>query len=785
MMRPKSLVNGQNGQTTGRFRLIIIAVILMLSMTGMFFFFKSSAVTSNLSYSLYDYFIDKKSQALSTESDIVMIVIDDKSIRTLEKIWPWPRAYHAGLIRELTKMGAKVIAYDILFTESSSGDALLSKTIEQHGAVVLPKPLFLSSDGVIPFNDVAHFGHVDVNIDGDGIVRSIDPYLDGMRSFSFAILDVLAQKDDRLPTAQHLYRDELEDPIRFVYSLDRNYPIYSFSDVFMGKIAPSEFKDKVVFVGVSASGIGERMRSSSLKNSTFKTGVEIQASIFEALRTHAVTEYAGTAFNTLAMVSSVVGMTIVAIFATPVMTVALLLLYIGFLTAVTFLLFYFYDYWYSPIALSFAMISVIFVYTIVRIHLSLKEANRTLNLNVADRTKKLVISNLRLAQEMNEKEKIWADLRNSEEQLKALLDGLQIGIVSTDQHGELITANVTALDFFDLDSVENAKSLDQYFQFDIAHGGGKISTRELFKTLMDVNDSTQVECVLASSNPRFNGIPTSLLLSRLSASSEREVNFACIIRDISDQKRAEFITQEFVATVSHELRTPITSIKGSLGLMNSGIAGEIPQKAQKLLELATRNSDRLLSLVNDILDIQKIQLGTLDFHLKTIDIVSVVRQSIEVNELYAQNLGVTIVGYLPSYPIYVMGDSDRLAQIMSNLLSNAAKFSKPDSRVDVRVMLDGKRVRVDVEDYGVGIPDSFSDKVFMKFAQADDAKHRSKGTGLGLSISKAFIERMRGTIHYESQENVGTLFYFYLPLASMEEVNNYISDQKAKKDMFL
>lgn len=768
----------------GRFRLVIVAFLLMISMVLMFFFFKSSSVTKNLSYSLYDYFLEKKTEPLKQDNDLVLIVIDDKSIRALEKIWPWPRAYHAGLITELTRMGAKIIAYDILFTESSSSDAILAKAIDKHGSVVLPKPLFFSTDGLVPFEDIAHFGHVEVNVDSDGVVRSVDPYLDGMRSFSFAVLNTLSDLDPTNKTARELYQDQVDEPIRYIYSSDRSYPTYSFSDVLMGRIDASEFKDKIVFVGVSATGIGERLRGSSLKNSTFKAGVEIQASIFEALREQAVTRYASTTFDASVTAISIITITTAAILASPLMVIGILLLYIGCLTGSAFLLFYFYNYWYSPIAISFAMIGVIFVYTVAKIHVSLKEANRTLNLNVADRTKKLVISNLRLAQEMNEKEKIWADLKESEEQLKLLLDGLQIGIVSTDEDGELITANSTALNFFNLLSITGAISIDRFFKYDLAHGGAQINIKDIFKTIATHRDSHQIECVLVSANPRYNGVPVALLFSRLSSSDE-QASFACLIRDISDQKRSEFITQEFVATVSHELRTPITSIKGSLGLISSGITGDIPVKAQKLLELASRNSERLLSLVNDILDIQKIQLGTLDFHLKTMDIVTVVRQSIEVNELYAQNLGVRIDSELPIYPIYVQGDSDRLIQVMSNLLSNAAKFSRAESKVDVRVAIEGKKVRVDVQDYGIGIPEAFKDKVFMKFAQADDSKHRSKGTGLGLSIAKAFIERMGGSIYYDSIENVGTTFYFYLPIATMEDIANYISDQKAKKDIFL
>lgn len=777
IMRHKSLDNIEEPKEKGRFQLVIIATILFFSIVCVFFFFKSLTVTNSLSYSLYDYFIEKKAEAVEHKNDIAMIVIDDYSILELDRVWPWPRAYHAGLISQLTQMGAKVIAYDILFTESGLGDVMLAEKIKEHGSVILPKPQFVSPEGVVPFDKVATLGHVEVNIDKDGVVRSVSPYLNGMQSFSLAILN-------KLGNTENAYNRALHDPVQFVYTSNQTYPVYSFADVYMGKIAPSEFKDKIVFVGVTATGIGERLRSSSLSTSKFQTGVELQAAIFESFREGVTTEHSGAVFNTVIALISIVVVVALAIFASPLVTIGAILLYIAFLTCLTFLMFYFQNYWYSPIALSFSLISVVFVFTIAKIHVSLKEANRTLNLNVADRTKKLVLSNLRLAQEMNEKEKIWSDLRNSEEQLKALMDGLQIGIVSTDHKGSILTANVTALQFFNLQNIEGNLKLDKFFKFDVAHGGGHIDIKDVLRKLIDTKDSAQVECVLESLNPRFNGIPVALLLSSLGSTS-REAKFACIIRDISDQKRAEFITQEFVATVSHELRTPITSIKGSLGLMSSGIAGEIPEKGQKLLELASRNSDRLLSLVNDILDIQKIQLGTLDFNLKTIDIVNVVKQSVEVNEIYAKNLGVVIRGDLPEYPIYVLGDADRLTQVMSNLLSNAAKFSKSESAVDVRVLMDGKRVCVEVQDYGVGIPESFKNKVFMKFAQADDAKHRSKGTGLGLSISKAFIERMGGSIHYRSVENAGATFYFYLPLASIKQVTNYISDQKAKKDIFL
>lgn len=246
--------------------------------------------------------------------------------------------------------------------------------------------------------------------------------------------------------------------------------------------------------------------------------------------------------------------------------------------------------------------------------------------------------------------------------------------------------------------------------------------------------------------------------------SGRVTALSVTVQDITQRARMEKMKSEFVSTVSHELRTPLTSIRGSLGLIAGGAAGELPPKAAALLRIAHKNSERLVSLVNDILDMQKIESGRMDFHMRPVDLVLLIEQALEANQAYAQQFEVTLdfVERLPEAPVLV--DMDRMMQVMANLLSNAAKFSPPGSRVQVRLLRHKGMFRVAITDQGPGIPREFQPRLFEKFAQADSSDTRQKGgTGLGLSIAKAIVKRHWGGIGFESSTDTGTTFYFDLP----------------------
>ena len=237
--------------------------------------------------------------------------------------------------------------------------------------------------------------------------------------------------------------------------------------------------------------------------------------------------------------------------------------------------------------------------------------------------------------------------------------------------------------------------------------------------------------------------------------------------DVTEGMRLERMKSEFVSVVSHELRTPLTSIRGALGLVVGNAAGTLPTKAQQLLEIAYRNTDRLALLVSDILDIEKIESGGMTIVPTRLDLHGLVTQALEANQAYAAARAVKLQLNAASSAAFVIGDEHRILQVLANLLSNAAKFSPVGAAVEVAIApLASNYVRVSVRDHGPGIPEQFKARVFQKFSQADGSDSRAKGgTGLGLSISKAIIERLGGRIGYESCGDAGTTFYFELPSA--------------------
>lgn len=236
------------------------------------------------------------------------------------------------------------------------------------------------------------------------------------------------------------------------------------------------------------------------------------------------------------------------------------------------------------------------------------------------------------------------------------------------------------------------------------------------------------------------------------------------IRNITERKRVDKIKNEFVSVVSHELRTPLTSIRGALGLILGGTTGSYSEKMEKLLNLANTNCDRLLALINDILDMEKIEAGKMSFQFKVIDISEIVNEAIEANKLFANKFNVKIQ-LQDSDHVDVNVDPDRLTQVLTNLLSNAVKFSPPGETVSLSIKRHNDRVRVSVTNKGIGIPPEFQPFIFQKFSQADTSDTRGKGgTGLGLSISKAIIEKLGGDLNFVSKANEETTFYFNLPI---------------------
>jgi signal transduction histidine kinase len=232
--------------------------------------------------------------------------------------------------------------------------------------------------------------------------------------------------------------------------------------------------------------------------------------------------------------------------------------------------------------------------------------------------------------------------------------------------------------------------------------------------------------------------------------------------ELVEQRRLEELKNEFICIISHEVRTPLTSIHGALNLLTSGLGGELNEQGRQLLEVAYRNSQRLVRLVTDILDLQKIESGAMTFNMRPIEVKPFLAQALEASQGFASKFGARLSLAAVPRKAYVRADSDRLMQVMDNLLSNAAKFSPPDEPVTVAVARVDCRIRVSVQDRGPGVPEEFRDRIFERFAQADATGARM-GAGLGLSISKAIVEQLGGRLGFESAAGRGTTFFFDLP----------------------
>ena len=241
-------------------------------------------------------------------------------------------------------------------------------------------------------------------------------------------------------------------------------------------------------------------------------------------------------------------------------------------------------------------------------------------------------------------------------------------------------------------------------------------------------------------------------------------HFVAIFRDITEQKRIERMKSEFVSTVSHELRTPLTAIKGSLDLVVSGLFGPLPGKAGDLLGKAADNCQRLSRLINDILDLEKLESGMMEFVKEPCRVSRLLEEAVSAYGSYAADCGVKCVIVGNPIETNVLADRPRIMQVLANLISNASKYSPDGAAVELSASRCDTGIRFSVRDFGPGVPEEFRREIFSKFAQADSSDGRAQsGTGLGLVISKTIIEEHGGDIGYTTQPGADTTFYFIIP----------------------
>lgn len=368
-------------------------------------------------------------------------------------------------------------------------------------------------------------------------------------------------------------------------------------------------------------------------------------------------------------------------------------------------------------------------------------------------------------EDIDDKKRALLALQESEQQLRRLFELAPSGIILADYR----TATIIDVNAAMLKSTGYRKDTFLTLDYRKLLTPGHVSLRaEALEQLRGTGYFGPVEQdMIDCKGSTYPAIVHSMLIRD---SSGRKLLWV-LVEDISERKKIERMKNQFVSTVSHELRTPLTSIMGAVGLLTGGTAGTLSTKAQGLLAMAERNAQQLATLINDLLDIEKLVAGKLDMNMQWQPLEPLLEQVVSSNQAYGAQRDISVHCTQDSPGSSVFADGQRLVQALNNLISNAIKFSPDSGQVDVfsrQQILEGNpTVTVFVHDNGEGVPDAFKDQIFQRFAQADSSDTRSQGgTGLGLAITRELITVMGGEVGFESPPDQGATFWIRLPTAN-------------------
>jgi PAS domain S-box-containing protein len=366
-----------------------------------------------------------------------------------------------------------------------------------------------------------------------------------------------------------------------------------------------------------------------------------------------------------------------------------------------------------------------------------------------------------IGQDVTERKRVEAALRDSERRFRTIFDRAGIGIALVELHGRILEANAALAEMLGLGR-EELRLLDRDL---LAHPEDTDGDLALLRSLRE-GRADRYRREKRYRRRDGHDFWAQLTVTALPEPGGRPRLGIAMIEDITRRKEVEQLTDEFVSVVSHELRTPLTSIRGSLGLVEAGVTGELPGEAAHMVSMAIANTDRLVRLINDMLDMERLQSGRSELSLAPVTAADLVAPAVQVIEAVAGEHDVEVSAAAPA-DLVVWADADRIVQALTNLLGNAVKFSPPGGTIDVEVGAGGRQATFTVRDRGRGIPPDQLEAVFERFRQVDASDARELGgTGLGLPISRAIVEQHGGRMWAESAPGAGTAFRFTLPLAA-------------------
>ncbi|RCJ28241.1 multi-component transcriptional regulator [Nostoc sp. ATCC 43529] len=388
------------------------------------------------------------------------------------------------------------------------------------------------------------------------------------------------------------------------------------------------------------------------------------------------------------------------------------------------------------------------------------QAINELELRVAERTAELITVNQQLQSQLNERQRTQEELRFSQARFARILDIADDAIISIDGFQCITLFNQGAEKIFGYSAQE---VIGQKLDFLLPQRFCNVHRQHVVDFGKSPNLARRMGERREIYGRRKDGteFPAEASISKIDMSNE--IFYTVILRDITERKQIERMKDEFISVVSHELRTPLTSIHGSLGMLASGLLPTDSEQGKRLLQIATDSTERLVRLINDILDIERIESGKAKMEPAICNTVDIIAQAVNVMQPLADKAGVKLV--ISDVSGQVWADCDRIVQTLTNLLSNAIKFSSPGSTVWLQVQQQDDEVLLTVKDTGRGIPTDKLESIFERFQQVDSSDSRNHdGTGLGLAICKSIMQQHGGRIWAESVLGEGSTFYITLPL---------------------